>query len=177
MILVIIMIFFLIIFFLNKEFRFNVAVRFIVFTNVNPFCERYYNVSIWDDNIHIKKQIYTYYKDENEFILYEKNKKFERMKKSLQTSLKINESIYNLQCSDFWSDNKRAIYIDSDSYVGGGLATLSVGTGHGSYEIDTYVDLSYEEKWVIVRNYIDKELQKEFEQIVLRYGGYEFKVE
>lgn len=144
-------------------------------TNVDPFHERYYDVSIWDDNIYITKEIYTYYENRNKFIVYERDKRFERMKKSLQTSLRINEAIYKLQCSDFWRDKKRAVYIDSDTYVGGGLATLSVGTGHGSYEIGDDVDHTYEGKWVIVRNYTDKELREEFEEIVLKYDGYTFQ--
>lgn len=144
-------------------------------TNVNPFHERYYDVSIWDDNIYISKEIYTYYEDRNEFIVYERDKRFERMKKSLQTSMDINEAIYKLQRSDFWCDNIRAVYIDSDTSVRGGLATLSVGTGHGSYEIGTDVDYQYEKKWVIVRDYTDKELRGEFEEIVLKYDGYTFQ--
>lgn len=171
----IVLLFFIILFFFNKEFRFNVAVRFIVLTNVNPFHERYYDVSIWDDNIYISKEIYTYYEDRNEFIVYERDKRFERMKKSLQTSMDINEAIYKLQRSDFWCDNIRAVYIDSDTSVRGGLATLSVGTGHGSYEIGTDVDYQYEKKWVIVRDYTDKELRGEFEEIVLKYDGYTFQ--
>lgn len=164
-------------FFLNKDFRFNVAVRFIVLTNVDPFCERYYDVSIWDDNVYISKEIYTDYEEGNGLKIYERNKRFERLKKSLKTSLKINEAIYKLQCSDFWCDSKRAVYIDSDTYVGGGLTDLSVGTGHGSYETGTDLDFTYEEKWVIVRNYTDKTLLEEFEEIVLKYDGYKFYTE
>jgi len=39
---------FLILFFSNKEFRFNIAVRFIVLTNVDPFHERYYDVNCFE---------------------------------------------------------------------------------------------------------------------------------
>jgi len=150
-------------------------VRFIVLTNVDPFHERYYDVSIWDDNIYIAKEIYTYYEDRNKFIVYERDKRFERMKKSLQTSLKINEAIYKLQRSDFWCNDIRAVYIDSDTSVSGGLAAISVGTGHGSYEIGDDADHTYEGKWAIVRNYTDKELRKEFEEIVLNFDGYTFQ--
>ena len=61
----IVLLFFIFLFFVNKDFRFNVAVRFIVLTNVNPFCERYYDVSIWDDNVYISKEIYTDYEEGN----------------------------------------------------------------------------------------------------------------
>lgn len=173
-------IFFLIfnfLFFLNKEFRFNIAVRLIVLANVNPIHERYYDVNIWDDNIHITKKIHTYYEDKNKFIVYERDKRFERMKIALQTSLDINEAIYKLQRSEFWCNSIRAVYIDSDTYVKGGLTTLSVGTGHGSYEINEDTDYSYEEKWVIVRDYNNSELRDEFEKIVLKYDGYSFQKE
>ncbi len=127
LILIIVLLFFIFLFFFNKDFRFNVAVRFIVLTNVDPFCERLY----------ISKEIYTDHEEGIWLKIYERNKRFERLKKSLQTSLKINEEIYKIQCSDLWCDNKRAVYIDSDTYVGGGLTDLSVGTGHGSYETST----------------------------------------
>ena len=159
----IILLIFSILFFCNKEFRFNVAVRFIVLTNVNPFYERYYDVSIWDDSICITKKIYG--AENNSY------------KAALRSALVINEKIYKLQRSDFWCDNIKAVYIDSDTYLMNPARSISVGTGQGSYfyygEYPVFIE---EGKWVIIR-YLDETVKDECEAIVLEYDDYEFKVE
>jgi len=152
---------FLLLFIFNKEFRFNTALRVIVLTNSNPACERVYSIDVWEDNIYIKKKIYSNEK------LYKEN-----YKAALISSLIMNEKIYKLQRSDFWCNDIKAVYIDSDTYLKGGLSKISVQTGYGHYDMGASTVCS-EGKLATIR-YQDPEFTEECEKIVSEYDDYDF---
>ena len=159
---------FSILFFCSKEFRFNVAIRFIALIHLNPLSEIIYSIDSNEDSIIITKYIVS-----SNDIDEQKNK----YKISLTSSLKTNDAIYEMQRSNFWCDNIKAVCIDSDTYLMNPARSISVGTGQGSYfyygEYPVFIE---EGKWVIIRH-LDETVKDECEAIVLEYDDYEFSRE
>lgn len=171
-ILLFIVVVFLLLFVFVKGLRYSAAIRFLAVTSVDPFRERIHSVDIADDFIIIRKVFKTNPSDRDKTMSDLEH--YEIYETALESSIKINEKIYGLQRLKFFCDSPKAVYINSDSYFTGGLTPVSVGTGHGSYEIG--VEISAEGKWAIVR-YLSKNVKKECEKIVSEYDNYEFYTE
>ena len=163
----------LFLFIFSKEFRLNFAVRIIALGNIDITNELIWSVHVEDDYICIEKIIFPS-KANSQDVHMDDLSDYEPFKKSLRSSIKLNDKIYALQRSDFWCNKKRAVYIFSDTCVDQGPTAISVGTGQASFMRFYDTEDSVEGKWADIE-YLSVNAKNECRDIVAQNDGYVFR--
>lgn len=162
---------FLILFFVWKDFRLYVAIRYKLLTTIDPLCEYVNDIYIGDDHIYISKGI-----RDIKIIDYP-----DQYSVAIKASLELNDYIYSLQQSDFWCDSPRSVYIESDEFRGG-LSSVEVGTGYGTDHLsykDGHIgmdDYNLQGKWVTIR-YFSDDFNENTKSDISAYENYKIFIE